>query len=277
VTDHPTTTTTVPDATTSTAVPDTTTTSDREAVGGAAATRSVVVAPLGVLGWWDGSHWVGASQGVPVPLQGGEQYEITRIGGPRSTVTGPAPTTVGCVEDDRPIVRLDAFGEKTVVGVTGVAELEPRPVTVLDPAGYRDEAVAALASIGIDDPAAEPELVVRTDLDGDGRDEVLFQVDRVADDTTLLAEEGDYSALFLRQVVGGLVRTATVEHSVAQVDEPGYGYLLVYDLVAVADLNGDGRMEVVIDDAYYEGSSTAVYEVAGDGSLVRVIGVGCGV
>ncbi len=51
----------------------------------------------------------------------------------------------------------------------------------------------------------------------------------------------------------------------------------MFDLVAVADLNGDGRMEVVIDDAYYEGSSTAVYELAGDGSLVRVIGAGCGV
>ncbi|HEY7072349.1 MAG TPA: hypothetical protein VH479_19640 [Acidimicrobiales bacterium] len=269
-------TTTAPDAT-STTVPETTTT----APGGAAASvRSVVVAPLGVLGWWDGEHWVNGPQHLPAPLQGGEQYQLTRIGTPTTTVTGPAPTTVDCIgEDDRPMVRLDGFAGDgpvdTVVGVTGVADIQPRPVTVLDPAGYKDEAVAALASAGIDDPAARPKLVVRADLDGDGSDEVLMQVERVADRGSLIADPGDYSAVFIRELIGGEVKSTVVEHYVAEAEYNGY--ILVFSIVAVADLNGDGRMEVVLDHNYYEGSSTVAYELAGNGSLVDVMGTGCGV
>jgi len=268
-------TTTVPDAT-STTVPGTTTT----APGGAASVRSVVIAPLGVLGWWDGRHWVDASDNQTAPLQGGEQYQLTRIGTPRTTVTGPAPTTFDCIDDENlPIVRLDAFAGDgpidTVVGVTGVADIQPRPVTVLDPAGYKDETVAALASIGIDDPAAQAKLVVRSDLDGDGSDEVLMQVERVADRANLQADPGDYSAVFIRQLIGGRVRTTVVEHHVAEAEYNGY--ILVFSIVAVADLNGDGRMEVVLDQNYYEGSSTLAYELAANGSLVDVMGTGCGV
>ena len=266
--------TTAPDAT-STTVPETTTTTP---AGPAASVRSVVVAPLGVLGWWDGRHWVAAWDHQPVPLLGGEQYQLTRIGTSRVTVTGPAPTTADCV-DERPIVRLDAFAGDvdTVVGVTGVADIQPRPVTVLDPAGYQDDAVAALASVGIDDPAARPKLVVRTDLDGDGSDEVLMQVERIADYGTLRPEAGDYSAVFLRRVVGGEVRTVPVEHFVADMSGEGPGYIVLSSVVAVADLNGDGRMEVVLDSDYYEGSNTVAYELAGNGTLVEVMGTGCGV
>jgi len=283
VSDDPTTTeprpsTTVPDAGASTTVPETTTT-----VGGVAGAQSVVVAPLGVLGWWDGQGWVQAERGRPVPLQGGEQYRLTRIGSSITTVTGPAPAADSCAIDvGLPVVHLDGFGDastinpETLIGVTGVDDIQPRPVTVLDPAGYRDEAVAALASQGIDDPAAEPRRVVRTDLDGDGSDEVLMQVERVADYGTLLPEAGDYSAVFLRQVVGGEVRTFPVEQFVADMSGDGFGYILVFDVVAIADLNGDGRMEVVLDQRYYEGSSTVAYELDDPGSLTQVIGVGCG-
>ena len=45
----------------------------------------------------------------------------------------------------------------------------------------------------------------------------------------------------------------------------------------MADLNGDGRMEVVLSQRYYEGSSTVVYEFGDDGRLHQVLSAGCGV
>ena len=49
-----------------------------------------------------------------------------------------------------------------------------------------------------------------------------------------------------------------------------------HTLLAVADLNGDGRMEVVVDSKYYEGQSIYAYSFAG-GQAEDVLSVGCGV
>ena len=49
-----------------------------------------------------------------------------------------------------------------------------------------------------------------------------------------------------------------------------------HDLVALLDLNGDGRMELVLYHTYYEGASTFAYSVAGD-QVQPAVGAGCGV
>ena len=50
-----------------------------------------------------------------------------------------------------------------------------------------------------------------------------------------------------------------------------------YRLIAVADLNGDNRMEVTAQYGYYEGSSTHVLEYINDiEGLQEVLVVGCG-
>jgi hypothetical protein len=47
---------------------------------------------------------------------------------------------------------------------------------------------------------------------------------------------------------------------------------------AIADLNGDGKMELVHHGAYYEGSYTAVYQIVGSKAVeVKILGAGCGV
>ncbi|MFQ5558174.1 MAG: hypothetical protein ACE5GB_11800 [Acidimicrobiales bacterium] len=55
------------------------------------------------------------------------------------------------------------------------------------------------------------------------------------------------------------------------------GFLSVVRFAAVADLNGDGRMEIAYTDQYYEGSSTIVVEYVDDDlGPVEVLSVGCG-
>ena len=274
---EPRTTTTVPGTTTGSVAESTTTT---PAGAAAAPAGSVVVAAGGILGRWDGAAWVDDVDSLPAPVQGGERYLATRVGTPGIvSETGPAPVRLGCVADDFYAVELPAFDPPTRAGVavTGVRDIQPRPVTVVDPAGYRDAAVAALASLGVDDPRAVARQVVRADLDGDGDDEILMTVDRVADRENLRAAPGDYSMVFLRRVVDGGVETVPVEQVVADVTPGEFPFIVVHDVTAVADLNGDGRMEAVVDSNYYEGGSTTAYELGPDGALRPVLGIGCGV
>lgn len=55
-----------------------------------------------------------------------------------------------------------------------------------------------------------------------------------------------------------------------------FGALNEYGISAIADLNGDGVMEIVTKSYYYEGNASSVYELAGD-ELREVLSTGCGV
>ena len=63
---------------------------------------------------------------------------------------------------------------------------------------------------------------------------------RLADD--LFAQPGDYSVVVLRKMIEGEWQTAILETSVAEPDSP---YILSHSIAAIADLNGDGKMEIV--------------------------------
>ena len=49
----------------------------------------------------------------------------------------------------------------------------------------------------------------------------------------------------------------------------------VYDLAAVLDLNGDGKLEVIVHSSYYEGGETTIYRCEPD-KIEPVLSVECG-
>jgi hypothetical protein len=67
--------------------------------------------------------------------------------------------------------------------------------------------------------------------------------------------------VLLRKLIEGEWQTAILESSVAVADQ---AYILSHSIGAIADLNGDGKMEIVVDAAYYEGSGTVAYEYIDD-------------
>jgi hypothetical protein len=237
-----------------------------------------------VLGWWDGQGWVQPDPDRTAPVAGGEQYQVVHLGDTVTDATGSGLRT-GCDPSGRPSavdVGLPQPGsdrDSGPVAVTGVPEPRPRPVTVIDPSGatYRAAAAEVLAGLGIDDPQPAVRQVVRGDLAGDGTYEVFVVVERLTDPEGLIAGKGDYSVVFMRRMVAGELRTFVVAQSIADSRAGGTRFVQAHDLDALADLNGDGRMEVVVGYRYYEGAGTAVYEVAPDGGLVQVLYRGCGV
>jgi hypothetical protein len=168
-------------------------------------------------------------------------------------------------------------GDHPALGVALSAgwDLAPRPVeSVGDDGTYSGFARSVLSDMGLD--VAEPVIrqVLRFDIQGDGVDEALV----VADDHPLGGGPGDYTAVFLREIVDGEVVTSVVEE-VSYITDKTYDEYGAWNTVgAIADLNGDGDLEVVIDGGAYESWGIAVFDHVGAGEgLARVMAVGCGV
>jgi hypothetical protein len=270
----PTTTTTIggPAGTTTTTAPP----------GQASDVRSVIVSIDGVLGWWDGTRYVGAGDGQ-LPAVGGERYTLVGLDG-TSAAVGSAPEP-GCELSDPPGVDIDVGLEypgpedrltSPPVAVSGVADPAPRsPSALASLAVYVDAAAIALQDLGVEDASPELAQLLRVDLEGDGIDEVFIVAERLSDPETLFASPGDYSVLLLRQVVDEQVVTTVVESSIAAPDESETPFVSVVRVAGFADLNGDAAMELVIRSVYYEGAGTSAWQV-GPGRVELVLAAGCG-
>jgi len=236
---------------------------------------AVVVSRYGLMGWWDG-EWVVPEGLGDVPVEGGEPYQVVMLDQPQSSAIGSAARL--CEPSQSLVLDLDPplpgdFGDAGAIAVLSDWELRPSPITVLGElaAEHRDAVSDVLEPLGI---SSEPEVYqhLGADLEGDGSEEVIIVAKQVADD--LFAQPGDYSVVLLRKSIEGEWQTAILETSLAEPDSP---YILSHSVAAVADLNGDGKMEVVIDAAYYEGAGSVAYEYVDDDLGAQlVLNGGCG-
>lgn len=276
-------TTTIPPADSSTTTTTTTTSTTTTTV--APSTNGVIVGFEGVLGWWDGAEWLSLEDGEP-PAAAGDLYQVLLLGEETMAAVG-GPLTGGCefIEGSRAVdlgIEIDEWPQPTPIAVSTTAELMPHPVELLTtpPAVYEPIVSELLATRGVVDPAPPLVQVIRTDLEGDGVDEVLIAAERNETGALNPAAVGDYSILILRKLIEGEVQTAIIADYV--VEDPGVeGSIIALDTLrftAVADFNGDGKMEIAYTSQYYEGSSTHLVEYVNDDlGPVHVLSVGCGV
>ena len=83
--------------------------------------------------------------------------------------------------------------------------------------------------------------------------------------------------LFVRRAVAGSVEVTSFDESIPDRTIAGPQYVDALRVGAVADLNGDGRMEVITEHELFEGRSTYAYELDAAGGMTPVLGVSCGV
>ncbi|MGH8948118.1 MAG: hypothetical protein ACRDXF_04590 [Acidimicrobiia bacterium] len=259
-------TTTLPPTTTTT--PTTTTSA---AVAGNWAATPLVAAGFGALGWWDGANWVQVEPATALPVAGGEDYQVALIGLEAIVAGGPPATLCEPVNNPGVVFQneqvLGDWPGPLGVGISAPWIIVPHLVEQIEDDGtYSAFAAELLAERGLDVPEPAMKQIVQVDLEGDGVNEVLVVAEDVSDG--LFAQDGDYSIAFVRRTVGGDVQTDILGESViVTADNP---VVDSYSYGAVADLNGDARMEIVLTTAYYEGIFVEVWEYGDEGSAARI-------
>lgn len=237
-----------------------------------------------VMGGVRGGRWLEAEEMARL-LRGGERYNLYSLTRRLGARTGGKPASQGppCTETMY-VESLAPEGRgKGVIAVGGNWNALPRVPRVEsnDAPAYRALVAGLLRRNGIARPEVNIVRVLRVDLDGDGTDEVLINATRVkrweSGSITPDSNPGDYSVVLLRKVVRGRVRTTVLTgeyHPKARNPETD-GPPNEYAITNVLDLNGDGRMEVVVQGGYYEGDWKTVYDIKGK-RVDNVIGCGCG-
>ncbi len=245
----------------------------------------VIIAQRLLVGWWDGRNWQPADPrqrevvDAVVPLVLGSRYTFVSVDGARLSRT-LGTSTSDCIAPEPVFVDVPA-DVNDMVGVAEGVEPLPRPVAQIAAAPEHQESVRTwLAGEGVVDPEVSIDRVTRTDLEGDGVDEVLIEASRVSEMTLFANPAGDYSIVLLRYLSAGKVDTVLVRGDViteaeANADGPSSGVLGVSQVLAAADLDGDSSLEVVVSSRYYEGSGVSLN--VWDGVSIReVLVAGCG-
>ena len=185
-------------------------------------------------------------------------------------------------------VSLSSQPEKGAIALAAPWNALPPKVQILDATQqvYVDAARDFLKTKGIDKPQVKIESILRVDLDGDGEEEVLisatnyFEKDEGA---PMRSPAGSYSMVLLRRVVSGKVETQLVEgefypkaYQNGTDDDASFNAPNAYKVIAVLDLDGDGKMEVVVASQYYEGGATTIYR-CDPKKIESLLSVACGV
>jgi len=204
------------------------------------------------------------------------QLRCTTIG--IGKVGGTATYAGFQTEDVTEGIYLDAeSGAPLGVLVSGLKPSVPRAIKTTNALSstYRAALVNWLRKNGISNPRVVSPRLVSVDLDGNGSDEVLIEA---RSRNTLLeggmesGKPGDYSVVLVRSLVRGRVETKALQY-----DRYSAESNLLYDnrIVAVADLDGDRKMEVVVSSDYYEGQSAAIWRLR-SGVPIRIVEHGAG-
>lgn len=171
-----------------------------------------------------------------------------------------------------------AKSEKWRRRVLGELESLPRKIESIDgkQKQHVDVVRGSLLGRGLRDPIVHISQIVRVDLDGDGRDEFVISAthykngDEIPDDSSA----NTYSFVMVERIVGGKPKAELVDgefYPKAKADAAPNKF----EIVALLDLNGDGKIDIVLRSAYYEGDEINVYEFGSSGAK-KVLSAGCG-
>jgi hypothetical protein len=181
---------------------------------------------------------------------------------------------------DTPIVKLEPERmERGAIAFSGNWNPLPRKPKSLDVTQkvYVDLVREFLLEHKLRDPVVHIAQIVKVDLDGDGEDEVLISATHYQggdNEPPLASAANTYSFVMLRRVVNGKVKTELVGgecYPKATSDNAPNKY----ELGALLDLNGDGKIDIVVRSAYYEGDEVTIYE-CGKSGRKKVLSIGCG-
>ncbi len=211
-------------------------------------------------------------------------YQIYSLTAKLGEATGSAPKSVDEPCPDTMEVTLSEKPEDGVIALAAPWNALPRKPRMADTTQqvYVDAVRDFLKTKGIEQPKVKIDNILRVDLDGDGEDEVLISATNYfsKESVPMRSPAGSYSMVVLRRVMSGKVETQLVEgefHPKAYVrKEDSFDAPNAYKVIATLDLDGDGKMEIVVRSDYYEGGATTIYR-CNPKKIEELLSVACGV
>jgi hypothetical protein len=237
----------------------------------------------------ENGKWVKAEQAAK-SVANKTTYQVYSLAKQAGQITAAKPTSVEEPCPDTLMVSLSSKPKDGVIGLDAPWNAVPRKPIIADTTQsvYADAVRDFLKSHGIADPKVRITRILRVDLDGDGEEGVLisatnyFTTDKL--DYLLAAPfpeapihapgRGSYSIVILRRVVAGNVQTQIVAGEVYPKRNESVAPN-VYNIAAVLDLNGDGKLEGIVHSFYYEGGQTIIYRCQPN-KIEAVLSVECG-
>lgn len=152
----------------------------------------------------------------------------------------------------------------------------PKPIDV-NSSTYKTVVTKFLARKGIARPVVKITEAFRVDLEGDGVEEVVIAATNYKNGLSSGAARGDYSFVIVRKAVGKVVTDYMLEGEFV-LKPITFGAPNEHHISTIADLNGDGKMEVVLYGFYYEGDFSGAWEMKnGRPVKIKEFEIGCGV
>jgi hypothetical protein len=133
-----------------------------------------------------------------------------------------------------------------------------------------------LIDFGLENPETTVKQTIKVDLEGDGIDEELIYADNKIEGTFEEVKKGDNALLIFRKYVDGKAIDQMLDYNIIT-EEPEYPspYRLLYNVMNIVDLDGDGVMEAIVNNQYYEGFGWSIYKLK-DNLLEQVAANGIG-
>ena len=250
----------------------------------AASTAQSAVVPIlelkvgGLLGGVQNGKFVDAKSTFAT-LKGGVSYDIFGIKRQNSKLTATVEKPDEPCDDFYYLKdgKSDDFGVAIGSGIVWKPDVRTSTAISLTDKTYLNIVSGILRLKGLPNAKAVIEQAVRVDLDGDGVDEVLLTASSYGGSIQPSAKANDYSFVLLRKLVAGKAQNIMIAEEYVKRNVK-FGAPSRFDISAIADLNGDGKMEIVVFSEYYEGSGSVVYEIKGSKAIaVKELESACGV
>ncbi len=252
---------------------------------------SIVATRFATLGGWDGTDWTtfGQPDDFTGPASVGDTFSIIQLDGGQVNTT---MESVGLVCDSGAIGILTSpeipseWGGANPIAVQAAWDVQPySPAIAGSPTPFYFDAVREFfAERLVDVGPLEITQWFKLDLEGDGVVEVVLSAKSQGlqpgqESITYPA----VSVVLLRRVVDEVAKTYFLSHSIftkadgASLKDGESPDVRTFDVSAFADLNGDGQLEIIINDQSFEGAGTTVWEfINNQVGARRVLSGGCG-
>jgi hypothetical protein len=233
-----------------------------------------------LIGAKSGAKWLN-SERAGKALKAGVKFRVFSLAKEAGAATGGKAKQDAEVCPDVWSVELSPKPDDDTIAIAAPWNPQPRAPRAADPTQqvYRDAVRDFLRSRGLRDPKVKITQILRIDLEGDVEEEVLVTATNYGtkDDDDIPSESpaGSYSLILLRRVVDGKVRTQLIDGEFYR-KAGDFNAPHRFRVSALLDVDGDGKIEVIVNSAYYEGGGTTIYRCT-PAKIEKLLSVECGV